>query len=65
MRWRAESLLDQLGFTSRECRFEVRALSAGQQNRLMFVRVVVLEPQLLFLDEPTNHIDLEGKEQLE
>ncbi|GEM_PF-6868546 len=31
----------------------------------MFVRVVVLEPQLLFLDEPTNHIDLEGKEQLE
>jgi len=57
-RWRAESLLTDLGI--QPTTFELRAadLSGGQQNRLMFARAVIAEPDLLLLDEPTNHLDL-------
>jgi ABC-type multidrug transport system ATPase subunit len=32
---------------------------------MMFMRLRLSQPNFLILDEPTNHIDLEGKEQLE
>jgi len=35
----------------------IRALSEGQKGLLSFCRLVLLEPGLLILDEPTNHIN--------
>ena len=36
---------------------EVRTLSEGQKGLLSFCRLVLLQPGLLILDEPTNHIN--------
>ncbi len=35
----------------------VKALSEGQKGLLAFCRLVLLEPGLIILDEPTNHIN--------
>lgn len=56
--YRAEQLLAQLGFTEPEFGFLVKDLSGGQQNRLMFARALLTEPNLILFDEPTNHLDL-------
>ncbi|MBL6690977.1 MAG: ABC-F family ATP-binding cassette domain-containing protein [Pseudomonadales bacterium] len=56
--YRAEQLLAQLGFDESEFNFLVRDLSGGQQNRLMFARALLTEPNLILFDEPTNHLDL-------
>lgn len=39
--------------------------SGGERARTCFVRLQLSEPNLLILDEPTNHIDLNGVEDLE
>lgn len=43
----------------------VGVLSGGERARLMFLLIRLEKPNLLILDEPTNHIDLDGKEALE
>ena len=43
----------------------VNELSGGERARMMFMLFRLRQPNLLILDEPTNHIDLEGREQLE
>jgi ATPase subunit of ABC transporter with duplicated ATPase domains len=43
----------------------VNRLSGGERARMMFMLFRLRQPNLLILDEPTNHIDLEGREQLE
>lgn len=43
----------------------VQDLSGGERARLLFVLLSLASPNFLILDEPTNHIDIDGKEQLE
>ena len=43
----------------------VRVLSGGERARVLFVRLRLTAPNFLVLDEPTNHIDIEGREELE
>lgn len=56
--WRAELLLDELGFTYQDRSMPVINCSGGQQMRLLLARAIIHQPDLLLLDEPSNHLDL-------
>ena len=56
--YKVERQLQQLGFDASEFDHQVQHLSGGQQNRLMFARAIINEPNLVLFDEPTNHLDL-------
>lgn len=55
---RAALVLAKLGFTRYDQ--SVGDLSGGWRKRLALARELVREPDLLLLDEPSNHLDLEG-----
>ena len=42
----------------------IRALSGGELTRMSFARLGVQKPTVLVLDEPSNHLDLEGIQSL-
>ena len=44
---------------------EVKMLSGGEKVRLSLSKILKKVPNLLILDEPTNHMDIVGKESLE
>ncbi|HTN55976.1 MAG TPA: ABC-F family ATP-binding cassette domain-containing protein [Microbacterium sp.] len=50
-------LLERLGFSSAQLSTRVRELSGGQQRRLQLLLVLLDQPNVLILDEPTNDMD--------
>ncbi|MGJ9411361.1 ABC-F family ATP-binding cassette domain-containing protein [Aeromicrobium sp. CF4.19] len=50
-------LLERLGFTSAQLSTPVRDLSGGQRRRLQLLLILLDEPNVLILDEPTNDLD--------
>ena len=63
--WRAQRLLQSLGFSNEQCLQTVNQLSGGQQNLLLIAKAQLSEPDLLLLDEPGNHMDILAMAQLE
>jgi len=50
-------LLERLGFRTSELSTPVRDLSGGQKRRLQLLLVLLGEPNVLILDEPSNDLD--------
>ncbi len=57
--------LGGFGFDAEDCAKQVRVLSGGEKIRLAFLRLFLNPPNFLLLDEPTTHLDLEGRETLQ
>jgi len=53
----ASTLVERLGFTAERAWTPVAKLSGGERRRLQLARLLVHEPNLLMLDEPTNDLD--------
>lgn len=60
-----ERVLHGLGFPSESFQQPVGQLSGGQLNRLLLAKLLISEPDVLVLDEPSNHLDIEATEWLE
>ncbi|VXB70791.1 ABC-F family ATP-binding cassette domain-containing protein [Aeromicrobium sp. 9AM] len=50
-------LLERLGFSNEQMATPVRDLSGGQKRRLQLLLILLDEPNVLVLDEPTNDLD--------
>ena len=50
-------LLERLGFESAQLSTPVKDLSGGQQRRLQLLLILLEQPNVLILDEPTNDLD--------
>ncbi|MDY0221790.1 MAG: ABC-F family ATP-binding cassette domain-containing protein [Desulfobacterium sp.] len=56
--WKAEKILAGLGFSPENLQQSPDSFSGGFQVRLTLAKVLVSEPDLLILDEPTNYLDI-------
>jgi ATPase subunit of ABC transporter with duplicated ATPase domains len=55
----ASQLAKRLGFSGGRQQTRVSDLSGGERRRLQFLRLLMAEPNVLILDEPTNDLDIE------
>ncbi|WP_217146448.1 ATP-binding cassette domain-containing protein, partial [Streptomyces sp. AC627_RSS907] len=58
-------LCEHFGFAKEKQWTPVGDLSGGERRRLQILRLLMDEPNVLFLDEPTNDLDIETLTQLE
>ncbi|MBC7677449.1 MAG: ABC-F family ATP-binding cassette domain-containing protein, partial [Pseudorhodobacter sp.] len=61
----ASSLCDRFGFTGNAQWTRVGDLSGGERRRLQILRLLMGEPNVLMLDEPTNDLDIDTLNALE
>ena len=61
----ARSYLARFLFQAEDVFREVGACSGGEKSRLALARLLITEPNLLVLDEPTTHFDIPSREALE
>ena len=53
------AIMKSFWFTGALCKTKARDLSGGERRRLQLLLALTLKPNVLFLDEPTNDLDLE------
>ncbi|MDX6258446.1 MAG: transport system ATP-binding/permease protein [Kribbellaceae bacterium] len=55
----SSQLLERFGFTGDKLTTRINDLSGGERRRLQLLRILLDEPNVLILDEPTNDLDVE------
>ncbi len=60
-----DMLLTRFGFTKEEYNRTIQTFSGGERTRIAFAKLLMQKPDLLILDEPTNHMDIQIIEWLE
>ena len=53
-------MLGRLLFTADDANKQARVCSGGEQNRLLFGKLMLSDATVLIMDEPTNHMDMEA-----
>lgn len=61
----ARILLSELLFTGDDVFKKVKVLSMGEKCRVVMAKIILSHANLLILDEPTNYMDIQSKEQIE
>ncbi|HAN26868.1 MAG TPA: ABC-F family ATPase [Haliea salexigens] len=57
-------MLGRLLFTADDANKKASVCSGGEKNRLMFGKLMMMDINVLIMDEPTNHMDMESIEAL-
>jgi ATP-binding cassette subfamily F protein 3 len=60
-----ERILQGLGFVAADYDRPVDTFSGGQQSRLMLAKLLLAAPDVMLLDEPSNHLDIAATQWLE
>ena len=60
----AEQLISQLHIHARDAEIEVKSLSGGNQQKVVFAKWLAKPPKVLLLDEPTRGVDVGGKNEI-
>jgi len=56
---RADDLLDLVGLRDRED-YQVKGFSGGMKRKVLVARALIIEPEIVFMDEPTTGVDTLG-----
>ncbi|QDQ29228.1 ABC-F family ATPase [Chitinimonas arctica] len=57
-------ILGKLLFSGDDVKKCVRVLSGGEKGRMLYGKLILQQPNVLVMDEPTNHMDMESIESL-
>jgi ATPase subunit of ABC transporter with duplicated ATPase domains len=57
--------LGRLLFSGDETKKPVKVLSGGEKGRMIYGKLMLTRPNVMLLDEPTNHMDMETIESLQ
>ncbi|MEC6832932.1 ABC-F family ATPase [Photobacterium toruni] len=57
-------ILGRMLFSQNDIKKSVKVISGGEQGRMLFGKLIMQRPNILLMDEPTNHMDMESIEAL-
>ncbi len=57
-------ILGRLLFSQDDIKKNIKVLSGGEKGRMLFGKLMLQRPNIIVMDEPTNHMDMESIESL-